>query len=301
MTDYDGWLPIHIACFNGHRDVVQWFVESTKSGPDTVRARSFTGSTPLKYAAKSGNLSLCKYLHSHGAAKDVNVPDNFGVSPMRVAAEEGHAEVAEWLILKGASVALETEFPAHIPSTQTSLVRVLEWCTTELKSHYLFVTNIMCPMHEPFHTATTDAGSDTLSGVTSRHDIEAASGSRGNLSTRASLASHAPYTREQLMNMRVIEVKRIATMYGLDISACKDKVDLADVMLEHWRWPPTNHLCKLRGLSHVRELIASFTGVAMGAEFVSIRKVMAALGGASGDINRQFTIAAGHCVMRSAR
>ena len=62
-----------------------------------------------------------------------------------------------------------------------------------------------------------------------------------------------------------------------------------------------NHLCKLRGVSHVRELIASYTGAAMGTEFVNIRNAVSALGGEREDeanVRRQYTIAAGHCVTR---
>ena len=104
---------------------------------------------------------------------------------------------------------------------------MLEWCAIELKSHYLYMTNVMCPMHEPFNLTPSEVASHTNSGVTSRHDIEAG-GTAGshNLSTRASLESGSPYARGELMAMRVVELKRIASKYGLDISACKDKVSV---------------------------------------------------------------------------
>ena len=77
-------------------------------------------------------------------------------------------------------------------------------------------------------------------------------------------------------------------------------MELVDVLTANWRWPPMNQLCKLRGMVHVRKLIASFCGVAMGPEFAHIRKAARELGaGREMDtVCRQLTIAAGHCPTR---
>ena len=62
-----------------------------------------------------------------------------------------------------------------------------------------------------------------------------------------------------------------------------------------------NCLCKLRGMVHVRKLVASFCGVAMGDEFVHIRRAVRELsaGREIDGLCRQLTIAAGHCPTRT--
>jgi ankyrin repeat protein len=58
------------------------------------------GSTPLLFAARSGDLESAKLLVAAGATVDDRAPD--GYSPMQLASHSGHGELALWLLDHGA-------------------------------------------------------------------------------------------------------------------------------------------------------------------------------------------------------
>ena len=60
-----------------------------------VRVSGRTGKTPLMEACFQGEVSVCKWLHDHGA--DILKADNYGVTPMSIACLEGHLSVCKWL------------------------------------------------------------------------------------------------------------------------------------------------------------------------------------------------------------
>jgi ankyrin repeat protein len=68
-----------------------------------VMARNSGGFTPLHAAAFSGSLSIAKLLLEKGAVLDDD-GNKADVTPMMVAGEENHVELAEFLIAKGADV-----------------------------------------------------------------------------------------------------------------------------------------------------------------------------------------------------
>ena len=59
-------------------------------------------SVDIHEAARTGNIEAVKQHLADGA--DVNVKDKSGSTPLRLAAEFGHKEVAELLITKGADL-----------------------------------------------------------------------------------------------------------------------------------------------------------------------------------------------------
>jgi ankyrin repeat protein len=58
---------------------------------------------PLYQAAQAGELSVCKWLHDHGATTVVQSASiQRGDSPLMVACSQGHLDVAKWLFSHGA-------------------------------------------------------------------------------------------------------------------------------------------------------------------------------------------------------
>jgi ankyrin repeat protein len=97
--DETGETPLLSASLGGHSDVVAILVErGAKTG-----SRNDRGLTPLHGAAYAGSLATVRLLVESGAA--VNDAENvFKVTPLIVAAEEGHADVISFLAGHGADL-----------------------------------------------------------------------------------------------------------------------------------------------------------------------------------------------------
>ena len=95
--DETGETPMLSASLAGHSDVVAFLVKRG-AGMET---RNDRGLTPLHGAAYAGSLETVQLLVESGAA--VNDADNvFKVTPLILAAEEGHANVISFLAGHGA-------------------------------------------------------------------------------------------------------------------------------------------------------------------------------------------------------
>ena len=81
-----------------------------------VMARNLGGFTPLHAAAFSGSLPIAKLLLEKGAALE-DTANKAGVSPLMVAGEENHLELAEFFITKGADVN-QAEVHGYMPITR---------------------------------------------------------------------------------------------------------------------------------------------------------------------------------------
>jgi uncharacterized protein len=124
---HDGWTPLHLAAYFGHADLVALLLErgaslSTVSdngigvtplqsalsarrleaarlllehGADVNDGGKEGGYYPLHYAAFFGSVELAELLLSHGARTDVLTSD--GLTPLAMAEQKGHQEVAELL------------------------------------------------------------------------------------------------------------------------------------------------------------------------------------------------------------
>ena len=68
-----------------------------------VMARNSGGFTSLHAAAFSGSLPIAKLLFVKGAVLE-DAANKAGATPLMVAGEENHVDLAEWLIAKGADV-----------------------------------------------------------------------------------------------------------------------------------------------------------------------------------------------------
>jgi hypothetical protein len=90
-----GQTPLHIAAFNGHKDVAEFLLAN---GAD-VNAKAKNGSTPLHLAAAKGYNGIVELLLANKA--DVNALDNEGWSPMHSAIFWRQQGTADLLAAKG--------------------------------------------------------------------------------------------------------------------------------------------------------------------------------------------------------
>jgi ankyrin repeat protein len=83
-TDIEGCTPIHSAAYGGFLPLVRKLVEDYGANPS---ARSKDGSTPMHAAVVNNSTEVLKYLSK---ITDVNVLDNDGRRPVRLAAADGY-------------------------------------------------------------------------------------------------------------------------------------------------------------------------------------------------------------------
>ncbi len=93
---------MHCAALNGHKEIVELLLEKGAN----VNAVGQGGSTVLHHAvsAKNCQVEIVKTLIEKGG--DVNVADEGGYTPLHCAAFNGHKEIVEFLLEKGAKVGL---------------------------------------------------------------------------------------------------------------------------------------------------------------------------------------------------
>ena len=92
----DGFTALHMAAYNGYRDMVQLLLDE---GTNANNATDY-GGTPLHGAALSGHKDVVLLLLDRGA--DPNKPNVNGFTPVHWAANKGHKDVVQHLLDKGA-------------------------------------------------------------------------------------------------------------------------------------------------------------------------------------------------------
>lgn len=96
----DGWTPLHLAAFFGHKEVTEVLLEN---GADVhARSRNAMGNEPLHAAVAARKTEVVPVLLAHGA--DVNARQQGGFTPLHSAAQSGDVELARLLIANGAEV-----------------------------------------------------------------------------------------------------------------------------------------------------------------------------------------------------
>ena len=78
------------------------FADPIHDGTDVVAKGGWKEGTPLHYAAWEGHKEIAELLIAKGA--DVNAKDKNSATPLHLAAEYDHKEIAELLIANGADV-----------------------------------------------------------------------------------------------------------------------------------------------------------------------------------------------------
>jgi ankyrin repeat protein len=91
-------ISIHKAVFDGNIEAVK---QHLAAGTD-MNAKISNFGTPLLVAAEIGHKEIAELLITKGA--DVNAKDGYGSTPLHAAAYEDHKEIAELLIASGADV-----------------------------------------------------------------------------------------------------------------------------------------------------------------------------------------------------
>ncbi|KAG2180715.1 hypothetical protein INT44_003722 [Umbelopsis vinacea] len=99
-ADETGNTGLHMACANGHLDIVKYVVEKLASLDNVtqyINSQNEQGNTPLHWAALNGHLEIVQLLvGSFGA--DMKIKNKAGRSPIYEAQAYNHEKVAEFFL-----------------------------------------------------------------------------------------------------------------------------------------------------------------------------------------------------------
>ncbi|XP_036598188.1 ankyrin repeat and death domain-containing protein 1B [Trichosurus vulpecula] len=95
IADKHGLTVLHLAAWSGSLEIMLMLV---KAGADQ-KAKNQDGMTILHFAAQNNNVRIVEYLIQDLHLKDLNQQDEKGRKPFLLAAEKGHVEMIEKLIM----------------------------------------------------------------------------------------------------------------------------------------------------------------------------------------------------------
>lgn len=104
--DLQGQTLLHIAIAHGRPDIVQLLLEFK---PNVELESRTSGSTPLEAAAAAGEALIVELLLAHKAKTERTGSSSASMSPIHLAARNGHLEVLRLLLVKGANPDLMTK------------------------------------------------------------------------------------------------------------------------------------------------------------------------------------------------
>lgn len=97
---HDGWTPLHLAAFFGHKQIADILLEQ---GADVhARSRNAMENLPIHAAAASRKASIVAALLEHGAS--VNARQHGGWTPLHAASQNGDSNLVRLLVANGADV-----------------------------------------------------------------------------------------------------------------------------------------------------------------------------------------------------
>ena len=100
LMSHDGWTPLHLAAFFGHKMVAAALLSAGASV--TERSQNQMANMPLHAAVAGRNFDLVEMLVEHGAP--VNARQHGGWTPLHAAAQNGDAAIVGLFITHGADI-----------------------------------------------------------------------------------------------------------------------------------------------------------------------------------------------------
>ena len=94
---YDGWTPLHAACYKDNLAIVKLLLENGAN----PNATYYDGRTPLHIACCKNNLAIVKLLLENGT--NPNAPYYDGRTPLSQACDDGNLKLAKLLLENGAN------------------------------------------------------------------------------------------------------------------------------------------------------------------------------------------------------
>lgn len=95
---WDGWTPLHLASFFGHRELA---ADLVKRGANVAaRSSNYLENQPLHAAVAGKRREVAKWLVEQGA--DVNSTQSGGWTPLHAAAQNGDEDLCRFLLEHGA-------------------------------------------------------------------------------------------------------------------------------------------------------------------------------------------------------
>src|SRR5437762_2374265 len=91
-----GATPLHDAAWSGNRELAAYLIEH---GANVQARHAEGGSTPLAFAVIKNDLAMVDLLLAHGA--DFKAADNYGATPLHLAADRGYRKLVDLLLEKG--------------------------------------------------------------------------------------------------------------------------------------------------------------------------------------------------------
>ena len=99
-----GYAPLHLACYHGHLELVEWLLGLPGIDPKAITHDEMyrLGATPLHLAVAAGSLEIVFHMVTEGFVEDIDVRDNRQCTPLIIAAQYGEVVISHFLMRHGA-------------------------------------------------------------------------------------------------------------------------------------------------------------------------------------------------------